>query len=750
MSKKLWNYIVNEADKHSEYGHTSRMLQISNIKTEMILKPDNIIVSAFRLIMGNDSIVYAFLYTEANIDSITEFTPKYFCANPPFESKDGEYRPKVGRYENLHVMRQTYSDLLDDIDEYITSKKADMGWSYSVSHSYPTKFDNITMTAAYEKFIESIDVGNKLLMIIWYNSIYNIYYGMIEVHTNEKFSRVLGLEGRQLISDTEFFSEIETKYTSDVIRHLRQLQDYFYANPKLEKSFRLGQKLIPLSLIESQRVYSIGYKPWRELLVSSRLGDLVINRICPAFSVISRYMYIMANPSSVLFDNNAQMVKVEISKSAMQITDLLKQASIVSNTTYNALMTNITESLKTFVEDKYYVLNDLIDDTISYNKKEMVLSDVVLAIFSEFMGKTLHNAIESAIRSKLYNSYLGDILGRHETFAKFMFEYVYAFLCSNYHKGIVHADIHLNNLCIHAMYSSSYKNTSSLKGTEPSVVYNLSPEHIFCLPSTQYYGSVIDYSRCLIRLSDIRKYMNSDIEYAMSQKLEHIVGTVDTDLLISYTACRIRYLYKLYFPVFYQKHNVLFEITLQERLSAIFHIITTFDPYMLVVKLRDFITRDTNRTKFPEAAVLSKNVALLNSIAKACEYQLTDEFLRVASDVKIDNKFVKPMEATCEGDIKWQPLASDVPYTEYPNYILLISCFSQFSVTDISDLDSKVIFDYYNFSGSQEYSLDTYETLPPSFKSRKLERIYNLIDEYRQDNLDFMNNVAGEQLSKYF
>ena len=235
----------------------------------------------------------------------------YYCATPSFESKDGEYRPKVCRFDNLQIIADAYPEMLAEIDDYVTAKKTKMNWSIEIENF--CHHDNCTVSIA--------GLGHKLLLVMWYGCIYNLYYGMIEIHLNEKFNKILGFGG----DDMQFFKSLEKKYGEEAVRHLRQLQDYYYANPDLESSVRLGQKIIPLSLIEAQRPFSIGYKPWRELLVSNRLSDLVINRVCPAFSVQSTYFYIYQG-DRMLFDNAAQIMRIDVSRSALLIAQTLAEA----------------------------------------------------------------------------------------------------------------------------------------------------------------------------------------------------------------------------------------------------------------------------------------------------------------------------------------------------------------------------------------------------------------------------------------
>ncbi len=762
----MWKKVCDEADKHNKYGFQMRAIQIANMKQEVSIDPSKLAVSVFRLqLMSSkltESVLFAFVYSELSSDG--SIKPKYFCANPSFESRDGEYRPKIGRYDNLDSMSSTYPDLLNDVDTYITSKKMNMGWSVETDHFY--NFESAGAQKKYERTITTLQLSNRLLMVIWFSSIYNIYYGMIEVHTNEKFNRVLGFTGTSLAKDTKFFHSLEEQYGSTKLRHLRQLQDYFYTDPQLEKSFRLGQKIIPLSLIEVERIYSVGYKPWRELLISTHLGDLVVNRICPMFAINVGFFYIERGESN-LFDNAAQVVRTEMSKAATGIAHMLHNARSMAHNA-DAKSTIEEESLRSWSHDKFAALNEIMDEAIVFNKKEMILSHAALCIFSEFMGKTLHNAIESAMRSEVYDQYLGGFLTDQRIFAKFVFEYMYGLLCANYHGGVIHTDVHLNNLCVRPIYSTAQRPIrSELKS--PHVVYDLGASEgdgpFYALPSTQYYGSIIDFSRGIIKISNLSAYTNADLDYASSEGLSHFAGISDVSSLMVYSICRARNMYKQYLPEFYEEHTVLIEIVMREHFPSIFHLLTAFDPLMFCIKLRDFIGRVENKEKFGKT--LRPNTELLEMIISKCKHILTHDILHLALTLekththpinKVQIHSYKPEPSTSTivfmhkpqvEFVEWKEPSHAIQITDYPIHQMLISCFNQFTLSIQSSLDDKDIFDQYAIGRKSSYSLDSYESLPPAFKNAAMKRHYAASAKCQQTSLRRMDEVAIEHLQMF-
>ncbi len=758
----MWKKICATAEQNKEYGFSARSDQIANMRQSVSVDPRYLVISTFRLVLPigakSESVLYAFLYSELKDDVIV---PKYFCANPSFESKDGEYRPKIGKYENLEVMVEAYPGLLDDIDTYLTAKKEHMGWSTEVTHFYTFK-TNDSCIHDFKRLIDSKHLQNKLLYIMWFSSIYNIYYGMIEVHTNEKFNRVLGFTGTTLAKDTKFIHDMMEKYSDKSLRHLRQLQHYFYSNPKLEQSFRLGQKIIPLSLIEAQRVYSIGYKPWRELLVSTKLADLVVNRICPSFAMTVGYFYIERGEAE-LFDNTAQTIRTELSKAATGIAQMLRRAKTLAIESESKLPV-VETVLKEWAHEKFQSLDEIMDEAIMYNKKEMILSNVALCIFSEFMGKTLHNAIESAMRSELYNESLGDILGNSDTFAKFIFEFMYGFLCANYHGGVIHSDVHLNNLCIHPMYSTAQR---SIKLEKPRVAYDLA-EHgegtgpFFAIPSTQYYGSIIDFSRCIVKVSNLADYSNSDLEYAASKGLNNFTGVSDVSSLMLYSICRVRYLYRQYMSEFYAKHTVLVEVMMREHFLTVFHLFTAFDPLMFCLKLREFINRKENKGRFN--GTLPTDVKLLDSVIDMCRHTLSIEFVRLAKQVErthrhptnkvqIHSYEAEPASSTIlfmhepqVEHVEWKEPTHGIKISEYPLYKIIVKCFPQFSV----DKPVSTVFDQYSIGYPVKYSIDSYESLPPSYKNASAKKDYARDLQIQHAKLTRMNVVADEHFKMFF
>jgi hypothetical protein len=424
-----------EAIANEDYGFKARMAQIFHMKSEVDIDPNNLIITTLILESKNESILYAFIYSELFKGVVK---PKYYCATPSFGSKDGEYRPKICRFENIDILWNSHSSVMNEVEDYIALKKNRMDWKLKYNHLYTSDVsDN-----KYERLIEKSNVGNQLFIVLWFNSIYNLFYGMTEIHANEKFNILLGFEGTTLAKDLKFFSGLSSRHTEAVLQQIKHTQDYFYAKPGIGQSFRLGQKIVPLSIADITHIYSMGNKPWREILVSKRLCDLVINRICPGFAISLNSFYINRGTSSI-FDNPAQIARVQLSTAASQVVKILRAAKNEIPGLINNVKL-IDESLKEWTADRLTSLEELIGDAVSYSDKEIILSDYVLCTFSEFMGKTLYNAIESCMRSETYNSYLGDLIGNDDTFAKFMFEFLYCFLSANYRAGVIHTDVHLN------------------------------------------------------------------------------------------------------------------------------------------------------------------------------------------------------------------------------------------------------------------------------------------------------------------
>lgn len=572
MSKRIYNSDV-------------RIERLVNMYKEQPIEPTRLIISTFHISIYKQTILFAFVYSEI-VGRVGK--PKYFCANPSFESKDGEYRPKIGKYDNISTIEKTYPALLNEIDEYLNSKKQIMKWELKVNHFYPSEGKK---SKDYEYAVERS--SNRLLSIIWFNCISNIYYGMIEVHTNIRFAKVLGLTGLQLAKDTKFFEYLESNYGSS-LRHLRQLQDYFYPNPNLDRAFRLGQKIIPLSIMENENRYSLDFKPWRELLVSSRLADMVISGVCPAFPIIM--MHFCISNGTDLFDNEVQRNKIKLSNAAKEVVRLLDKAKNVLN-------------IEDVLSDKISTLENMLDEPSNYSKREIILSDSSLCIISEFMGKTLHNALESAMRSNIYNTYVGDILTNSDTFAKFIFEYLYAFLCAGEKGGVINGDIHTNNVCINPIYST----VQQAPIPDGCVIYKISGKS-YIMKTTQYYAGVIDYSRCIIRPSMIGRYRSPNNHHSSIKEM------------MNYSNCRIKHLYTSYFP----DYNIV-RLSIEDEFSKLI----LFDPFLLASKLKEYMVRAENSSRFGNT--LDTNISLLDNIIKSCKLSLTGESKSTLFDIINEN-----------------------------------------------------------------------------------------------------------------
>ena len=74
-------------------------------------------------------------------------------------------------------------------------------------------------------------------------------------------------------------------------------------------------------------------------------------------------------------------------------------------------------------------------------------------------------------KSQYYNNLIGNpfVESSHKIFNKYMFDICYNLYCMNSLSGLIHGDLHLNNVTLRAM---TYKNVRDINDiTNPTVLY---------------------------------------------------------------------------------------------------------------------------------------------------------------------------------------------------------------------------------------------------------------------------------------
>lgn len=602
----------------------------------------------------------------------TMFT--FFSAGPSYISCDGEYRAMFSLYKTIPHVKSTYPDIWDKLLQYIQRIKTRRRWNTYSSFFYP-KVEQEKYNTEVELVVKTEHVADNILVVCWFQTVFDEYMGMSRSYVNENYSEIFSAF---MADDLIFMKGLISMYTHETIYtlyyllfHYEQLHTY-----KNTPVIRNGYKMIPLNFKEVQEPMNIKFKPWREIYVSRRFNDLVINKICPSFPITHDWFYIK-NTRKGLFDNPSQYERLKHSEIAKEVIHTLYEAQ---RNTYFAAET-LPGSLKTskqtqqWVSSKFKQLNDNIGSTINFAIEEIIMSEVTLAFTNEYVGRTVADSINLLQSSKYYNKLLGSPLKPtgYNYFAKYMFEICYALYCINTKHGVIHGDLHLNNATIGPLYQDNLDLLTNAN-EENKIVYQIHGEQ-YLFPCNGSYACLIDFSRAIIDPQHMDDFKDQSLPHTVKQvrDRDEFITRENTALL------------NLYIHMFPNKMKMQEELTVlfKNHYDEVFKLLTCMDLYMFSIRL-------------------SRMMARHNKINAACK-QLVDKINRLSEKYVATEMNRLITEHTT--------YASVIAEQDYPIYTIMKECFSEY-------LDGKkykkigTIIDVYNYENEAKHSLDKFALYP--------------------------------------
>lgn len=173
---------------------------------------------------------------------------------------------------------------------------------------------------------------------------------------------------------------------------------------------------------------------------------------------------------------------------------------------YNFLQKN-QNYISTILLNDFKTLQTKINDSIEFTKENIVMSNVTLALISEYSGRTLYDSIFLTKQSKYFQQFVATIFdnSNYQNFNKYMFQLCYNLYCMQEKMGIIHGDLHLNNITLNPMFYNLYADISEKK--RPKILYVLNEQDHFLFEHNFYDLCIIDFSRCIIHVDKVDEYM---------------------------------------------------------------------------------------------------------------------------------------------------------------------------------------------------------------------------------------------------
>jgi len=509
------NEIINDL-VNNIYSSKSNTLY-KNIKTRnkkwlnsfifMSDKPtSNLICTSFSIQRKNikKPTIYAYLYSYKEDNG--NYKDYMICTGANLISSDGEYRNKISSINIIDVLISKYYSLWNEVENYLLSKKK---IDLRIDNYYNKSKVSKTLINKINTNIKSKRYDIKLLIMSWITQSYEHYNNISASHIDTNYEKNFFSK-----NDYIFIKYIINKYKDitikiyiwhsglmkldiDVLLDFRQnknkykkIIDQTIMDQPIYEPF-IGQKIIPLTLLEHKNKGNIKYIAWLELYVLFNINDLLINNISPNFNMTYDWS-IIDNINKKLFSNRSMVYKIEQSDKIIELI----------NTSNN--------------KGRFDRFNE---------SKNKIFSNKAFLLLIEHTGRTIFNTAK-CMKSDIYKEkYINsNIFNTSVSFNKCMFDILYGLYIMNTRKNIIHYDLHLNNVTIRLTDKSF--DISSFKNNKYGYIID---EDIYVLEDTGCIATIIDFSRSMIIPQDVSKFIL--IKDIMIEKILHVYKTNITGLL---------------------------------------------------------------------------------------------------------------------------------------------------------------------------------------------------------------------------
>lgn len=560
-------------------------------------------------------------------------SPNFFmmgiCPSGSIISKDGEYRSNIISWYwfNQCIQQDSkYKSFWQSIFKYLIQRLKERKYLLAVDYYFPNEHIKHNFFFEIELFASEQKV--HFFAIAWFNYFFARVNGMHLSSSNKVFDSLLM---QYKAEDEHFLQYLLKSANSKMIINYRYLHNNFVTqhsdiNP-MQKN-KLGQKFYPLNLLEVQNPFNIAFRPWKELLISRKASNMVVNHVTPGFAISGSWMLI-SNSSERLFDNPDQAQKIINSSNAIRIIEVLKQAQVH---TYHSMKgdSQITgppslmlspsdraEGKSTpWVSRDFKKIFEKIQDPIDFSKEFLIMSDVTLCLFSEYVGKTIYDALYVTQSSQYYKALLQPIFGEKGSkfFITFMFELCYNLFVLHSRVGVIHGDVHLSNITLNSIF---YHN-QSLSLESPKIAYQID-EFVYVFDHNYYNLCLIDFSRCILDNDRLSNFHDSHIPaiFPQVQNIRHLEESQIQNLHDYLMSSKPEYKEQSSYLMMFIKYNY----------GIAFKVLSILDLYNVSQKLIDFIVhnKDKNISAIP-LTIAKKMFAFADTyLNKQMEYILNNK-----------------------------------------------------------------------------------------------------------------------------
>lgn len=510
-----------------------------NLYNDFNLPRTKTICTTLKIIRNDKLINYAYIYGIVENNKVIN---KYIITSNSLISKDGEYKHRLIPIDKLKILD---SKIFDEIFKYINNelKNKEFDLTYIIFN-----LTNKNIKSNYINQLQNKSLLIKIYIVSWVIEIYFLNRKDQYINSNETYYNIMFSN-----KDLDKFKEIYKKYTKEIDEYRLDLIQF---NKKI--NLKIGQKLIPFNYIELKEYNNIIHSQWKEILINKICTNLLYNNISPCFSTFIQWILIQ-NSNKNLYDNIEIYKKILYSDKTKEILNYLYLAQnnflqLKSITEKTRLIDILIKKLKKIIVD---------------SESTILMSNMSLCYFTEHCGKTIYDYLMK-LSDKQINPNIGNIFEDYDIFAKYIFEIIYSLYSLNL-KGIIHGDLHLNNITFNVtknkksenniIYDLNHKysndilnyiiNYSDIKESNKIMNYDKFLENCYLFKHYNTHACIIDYSRSyiLLNLIDediIEKEKNKIRSKYISNEKKRIIGELNKIFpnYIKNNSHKIKFLFK--------------------------------------------------------------------------------------------------------------------------------------------------------------------------------------------------------------
>lgn len=656
------------------YSHALRIARnASLLKLIMAGTRLNFTTTVFRADDGVNNAIYGFLHSRC-IDG--KLQHQYLVTGPAFKSQDGEYHSRLISAAQFKEVTIAYAEEFAAVEPMVLAR---------ITSSRMKLVEEVYSTAGCNEGATESTVNSRSAIMVfiasWIADYRKIATGTLENHTDEHYRGIIDQPDSAIAHRKLAEVSSETRIAK-LVHNLTYISSQSSGEASL-LPIACGQKITPLTVIETLRVGDIIYPTWREMYLNDIVANLVLNFISPSFPIPGGWFYIHgADP--VLFDNPAMLEKYARSQSADTVVERLRDAS---------RFTHVDGDVKKpTLSSQFGRLSDKITTASAYANSELRLTSLAVCTTSEYVGFTMRD-LPSKIASERHKRDYAQIFGSIEHFAKHMFEYIYAFYCMNSRAGIIHGDLHLNNITIHRVHNQHINIGSTVNSRVVYVVANdsddpIPTQHAYVFPHLGVFSMIIDMSRAVL------------CDY---KRIERDFGPGAADMHQTQQQNRVLNIIKYAFPDVFEEFRAPIVALAQSNFPLLFKITTIIDTFTVMSNIKSMIAVDP---LFRERVKTADGVLdLLNRLITAAEKSFQTNLRRAIRG-----------EINLEMDLEW------------PNYNIIREIFTSYEVVEsVAKPGATPVVDMFRSDNGFKCDISDYDSWGPLLSPEWLYELYEKV-----------------------